>query len=107
VISHPLVKPGPRGDPRGSIQVPDLKAIRALVAQLFPPTGTLPVAKYQVPASSGKPSGSGVSNCADAPRPTPTPKPTPNPTPKPSATPAPTATPTPTPEPSVEAEPSA
>ena len=107
VISHPLVKPGPRGDPRGSIQVPDVVAIRALVAQLFPPTGTLPVAKYQVPASSGKPSGSGVSNCADAPRPTPTPKPTPKPTAKPTSTPAPTGTPTPTPEPSVAAEPSA
>jgi LCP family protein required for cell wall assembly len=42
VIQHPLVRPGQRGDPRGSIQVPDVEAIRAVAAQLFPPPGGVP-----------------------------------------------------------------
>ena len=107
VIGHPLVKPD--YDSRGSIQVPDIRAIRKLVAVLFPPTGATPVAKYAVPASSGRTSGSGVSNCADAPRatPRPTPRPTPKPTPKPTAKPTATAAPTPTPEASIEESPSA
>lgn len=82
VITHPLVRPG--SDARGSIQLPDLAKIRALAATLFPPAGELPGVRYQVPAATGKVSGSGVSNCADAPRPKPAPKPTPKPTPKPS-----------------------
>jgi len=104
VITHPLVTPD--FDGRGSIQVPDVAAIRKLVAALFPATGTLPPARFQVPTSSGHASGSGVSNCGPiaTPRPTATPKPTPKATPKPSGTAAPTPTPTPTaiPEPSTE-----
>ena len=98
VITHPLVKG--TSDARGSIQVPDVVAIRKLVAVLFPPTGTPPPSRYQVPASSGKASGSGVTNCGPVatPRPTATPKATPKPTPQPSTT----TTPTPTPEPSIE-----
>ena len=96
VITHPLVKG--TSDARGSIQVPDVAAIRKLVAVLFPATGTPPPSRYQVPASSGKASGSGVTNCGPVatPRPTATPKATPKPTPKPSTT------PTPTPQPSIE-----
>jgi len=107
VITHPFVKPG--YDSRGSIQIPDLKAIKALAAKLFPAPGELPVDKYQVPASSGKVSGSGVSNCADAPKPKPraTPRPTPKPTAKPKPTPTKAPTPTPTPAESIVAEPSA
>jgi len=88
VITHPLVKPG--NDARGSIQIPDVKAIRALVAKLFPPAGELPDDRYQVPTSTGKVSGSGVSSCAPAATPRPTPKPTPKPTLKPTPTPTPT-----------------
>ncbi len=80
-------------------------AIRKLAAALFTATGTAPADRYQVPASTGKTSGSGVSNCGPraTPRPTATPKPTPKPTAKPSAA----ATPTPTPEPEPSAEASA
>jgi polyisoprenyl-teichoic acid--peptidoglycan teichoic acid transferase len=92
VIGHPLVKPG--YDARGSIQIPDVRAIRKLVAILFPDPGETPNARYQVPVSTGHVSGSGVSNCGPAPTPRPTPRPTPKPTPKP--TPRPTATATPT-----------
>jgi LCP family protein required for cell wall assembly len=106
VIGHPYVKPG--FDQRGSIQVPDIKAIRKLAAALFPATGEAPTARYQVPASSGGAKGSGVSNCADAPKPTPKPtaKPTPKPTPKLTPKPSVEATPTPTPEPTPEPLPS-
>ncbi|MFI5262560.1 MAG: LCP family protein, partial [Candidatus Limnocylindrales bacterium] len=79
VIGHPYVKPG--SDYRGSIQIPDVTAIRALAARLFPPSGTMPARAYLVPAASGSGSGSGsgVSGCAPAP--TPTPKPTAKPKP--------------------------
>jgi LCP family protein required for cell wall assembly len=106
VLGHPFVKPG--SDARGSIQIPDLKAIRALADKLFPDPGVTPNDKYQVPASSGHVAGSGVSNCPDPVRPRATPRPTPRPTPKPTA--KPTAKPTPTvapsSEPSAEALPS-
>jgi polyisoprenyl-teichoic acid--peptidoglycan teichoic acid transferase len=111
VITSPLVHGALDG--RGSVQIPDVKGIRKLAAALFPPSGSAPVARYLVPASSGGAKGSGVSNCADAPRatPKPTPRPTPKPTPKPTATavatPAPTPTPTPTPADPEEPEPSA
>jgi hypothetical protein len=59
VLQFPLVRPGQAGDPRGSIQVPDVKAIRAVAAKLFPAPG-------------------------DVPQPWPTPKPTPTPKPSPS-----------------------
>jgi anionic cell wall polymer biosynthesis LytR-Cps2A-Psr (LCP) family protein len=105
VLGHPFVKPG--SDARGSIQIPDLKAIRALADKLFPDPGVTPNDKYQVPASTGHVAGSGVSNCPD-PKPRATPRPTPRPTPKPTA--KPTAKPTPTvapsSEPSAEALPS-
>ncbi len=42
VIRHPLVRPGGRDHPYGSVQVPDLVAIRAMAAQLFSPPGTPP-----------------------------------------------------------------
>ena len=102
VITHPLVKGA--FDGRGSIQIPDVAAIRKLVAVMFPATGTLPPDLYQVPVSTGKASGSGVSNCGPVatPRPTATPKPTPKPTPRPSASVAPNPTPTATPAPSTE-----
>ena len=117
VIGSPLVRGA--SDGRGSVQLPDVAGIRRLAAALFPESGTLPVARYQVPTSSGGTRGSGVSNCADAPRatPKPTPKPTAKPTPKPTAKPtataaptataSPTATPTPDSEPSEEPNPSA
>ena len=97
VIDHPLVQG--RYDSRGSIQAPDIPAIRALAAKLFTAPGTLPPAKFLTPENPGKVSGSGVSGCAPAP--TPRPRVTPKPTPKPpKATPKPTAAPAATPEPS-------
>lgn len=85
VIDHPLVKPG--SDYRGSIQLPDYKAILALAGQMFPTPGTLPAKQYAAPPASSGGGGSGVSNCAPAA--TPKPKPTPKPTPKPSGKPSP------------------
>jgi LCP family protein required for cell wall assembly len=102
VIKSPLVRSG--NDSRGSIQIPDLKKIRALSKTLFYDPGKNPPKKYRVAKSSGKVSGSGVSSCKPASTPKPTPKATPKPTAKP--TPKPTSTPTdppPTPTP-VESE---
>ncbi|MFP5342798.1 MAG: LCP family protein [Candidatus Limnocylindria bacterium] len=94
VVTHPLVRSG--FDRRGSIQVPDVAAIRALSAALFPTGGPLPPATYQVPQGSSKPAtSSGVGSCAPAPTPKPTAKPTPVVTPPPTATPDATATATP------------
>jgi LCP family protein required for cell wall assembly len=42
VIGHPLVKPGPKGHRYGSVQIPDVDAIRAMAARLFPPVGETP-----------------------------------------------------------------
>lgn len=89
VLGHPLVKAG--SDYRGSIQIPDVAAIRAVAAKLFPTPGTLPIAAYLVPPPSSGGGGSGVSNCAPTPTPTPKPKATPSPpgiTPSPSPVPA-------------------
>jgi LCP family protein required for cell wall assembly len=95
VITHPLVGSG--NDARGSIQIPDLKKIRALADDLFPTDGSLPVKRYAVPKGSTKAAnGSGVRGCGT--RTTPRPKPTPKPTKKPTAKPTATPTPTPTPE---------
>jgi len=98
VITHPLV----RGafDARGSIQKPDLKAIRALADSLFSLAGTPPPSKYLSPdRQPGSSTTGGVSSCRPpaTPRPTPrpTPKPTKKPTPKPTVAPTHTATPTP------------
>ena len=88
VIGHPYVKPG--FDARGSIQIPDLAAIRTLAATIFPPPGTLPAKAYLTPPASSGGGGSGVGSCAPAP--TPTPKPTPKPSPKPSPSPSPAPT---------------
>lgn len=105
VIAPPLV----RGtlDYRGSIQIPDIAAIRALAASLFTPTGTPPPVTYRVPpASSTTPTTSGIGSCRPltTPSPNPTPTITPSLTPSPHPTPAPT--PTITPEPTATPEPS-
>jgi hypothetical protein len=112
VVTYPLVRPG--FDVRGSIQLPDVAGIRALVAKLFPAVGTLPeVALAAPPPVAPAASGSGVSSCLPAPTPVPTAKPTAVPR---AATPAPAsaspsasapvdATPSPSPEPSPSAEP--
>jgi hypothetical protein len=125
VVNHPLVRSG--FDVRGSIQIPDVDAIRALAAALFPIDGSLPDEAYALvkpspgvspgaspTASPGTPSGSGVSGCAAAPRPKPTPTPTPtaSATAQPSAStsasaePSPSAEASPTPAPSASPEPS-
>jgi hypothetical protein len=96
VIGHPYVKPG--YDVRGSIQLPDLKAIRAMAAKLFPPTGTRPTGFDTMP-SNGSGATKNATSSSDCGRPDPTPKPTAKPTPKPSASPKPTAKPTATPKP--------
>jgi LCP family protein required for cell wall assembly len=102
VIKPPLV----RGtlDYRGSIQVPDVAAIRALAATLFTAPGTLPAATYKAPPPlSDTATAGGVGGCRAAPTPSPSPTATPIvvPTrpPKPSPTPAPTPGPTPEPTP--------
>jgi LCP family protein required for cell wall assembly len=107
VIDHPLVKSG--YDARGSIQVPNVKAIRRMAARLFTPAGVPPEGFPTMPAS-----GDGVarrtstsSSCGVAPKPRATPKPTT----KPKATPTPTdslaPSPTGTPRPTVTATPKA
>jgi LCP family protein required for cell wall assembly len=95
VIRHPLVRSG--YDRRGSIQLPDVKAIRKLAAELFTEPGVTPDKEYRVGGgtATGRGSTSGIGGCAPAA----TPKPTPRPTPKPSTTPAPTDTPSTTPAP--------
>ena len=97
VIAAPLV----RGttDRRGSIQVPNVKAIRALAAELFTETGVPPAAEYKVGGGSGTGRGttSGIGGCGSTA--TPRPKPTPTPTPKPTQQPTPTATPEPSADP--------
>ncbi|HSO30814.1 MAG TPA: LCP family protein, partial [Candidatus Sulfomarinibacteraceae bacterium] len=122
VVNHPLVRSG--FDVRGSIQIPDVEAIRALAAELFPIGGALPSSAHALPtpAPGTTPTpvtGSGVGGCRPAPKPSPTPalEPTPGPEPSPSpdaspsveptATPDPFATPNPlaTPEPEVTLEP--
>ena len=92
VVTHPLVGSG--FDIRGSIQIPDVPAIRALAAILFPTDGSLPSADYGLPKPSGAAaSGSGVGGCNPAPKPKPTPTPKPKPTPTPTPTPKPTPSP--------------
>ncbi len=129
VVNHPLVRSG--FDIRGSIQIPDVPAIRALAAALFPVDGELPAAEYAVvkpgsgpgpSASPGPAVGSGVAGCAPAPRPsqtaTPSPsaspsgeasespgEPSPSAEPSPSGDPIPSAEPSPTPEPEPTATP--
>ena len=102
VINHPLVRG--TSDARGSIQEPDLKAIRALATRLFTPTGVRPKGFDTMPAagSGATRNATSSSTCGATPKPTakPTPKPTPKPTAKPTKAPTPTPEPaTPTPEP--------
>jgi LCP family protein required for cell wall assembly len=105
VISHPLVRPD--YDSRGSIQVPDVPAIRAFVATILTPVGTAPDPTLRAPDPlTGRATTSGVGNCLPAPAPTPaatpapsaTPTPSATATPKASATAAPTTTAAPTPK---------
>ncbi|MET1231787.1 MAG: LCP family protein [Candidatus Limnocylindrales bacterium] len=99
VVSRPLVRGTLELPGRGSIQVPDVKAIRAMADRLFTEPGTLPPARFKAPAAkAGKATTKGIGSCAPARTPRPTPKPTKKPTPKPpSATAPPTAAPTPEP----------
>jgi hypothetical protein len=96
VIQPPLVHSA-AGDPRGSIQVPDLVGIHKLGVAAFPPAGTLPVGVATIPPDDGGTTTSKLPpvNCY-FPAPTPEPTPPPTPTPLPSETPAPSDTPTPT-----------
>lgn len=96
VVAHPLVRPG--NDARGSIQVPDLPAIRALGAALFTPVGTVPAAEYATkpPTSVEKGPAQPAPRCS-VPRPKPTPTLTPAPTPTATAGESPLPTPEPTP----------
>jgi LCP family protein required for cell wall assembly len=103
VVRSPLVHPG--FDVRGSIQLPDLKAIAALGAKMFPPPGTNPGDKYLAPAPTKVAAGP----AAPAPycsNPHPTPKPTPKPTAKPTQKPSPSANPSASPSHSPSASPS-
>lgn len=116
VIAHPLVRSG--YDVRGSIQLPDLVAIRALGDTIFPPPGTPVGTVAGTPIETLPEDGGGTGarppalTCrAPAPAPTPTPPasaapsasaaptPEPSPTPTPEPTPSPTPEPTPTPTP--------
>jgi polyisoprenyl-teichoic acid--peptidoglycan teichoic acid transferase len=111
VIQHPLVRG--TSDYRGSIQVPDIKAIRAMAARLFAEPGVRPKGFDTMPSngSGATKRASSSSTCGISPTPRPTAKPTPRPTPKPttrpstSSGPSATATTKPTPSPTVPAEP--
>jgi LCP family protein required for cell wall assembly len=122
VVAHPLVGPG--NDARGSIQIPDLPAIRALGAALFTSVGIVPAEMYATKPPTGVEKGPAqpAPRCSvPRPEPTPTPGPTPTstagetppptptagetPTPTPTAGETPTPTPTPTPVPIPEPTP--
>jgi len=93
VIGHPLVQPG--FDARGSIQLPDIPAIRAMAAQLFTPAGIRPTGFDTMPAN-GSGAAKGASSASDCGR-------APAPTAAPTAQPAPTGAPTTGPSPSSDA----
>jgi LCP family protein required for cell wall assembly len=114
VITHPRVKSG--FDVRGSIQIPDVPAIRALAASLFGPPGSFPDPVTKAPEPlPGKPTASGVSGCAPLPAPSrgPGPSAVPSgsvgpsfePTPEPSAQPGSSIDPGATPVPTAVVEP--
>ncbi|MDO8484917.1 MAG: LCP family protein, partial [Candidatus Limnocylindrales bacterium] len=106
VVNHPLVSSG--FDVRGSIQIPDVAAIRELAAELFPVDGELPAATYALlKTASGAVAGSGVGGCSPAPRPKPTPTPiaTPSSAPSPSTEPSPSADASASVDPSLPVEP--
>jgi polyisoprenyl-teichoic acid--peptidoglycan teichoic acid transferase len=100
VIQPPLVHSSP-GDPRGSIQVPDLLGIHKLGVAAFPPAGTFPVGVATIPLDDG---GTKISTLpavhCHAPSPTPRPAPVPTPiaTAPPSGSPSPTNSSAPTPD---------
>ncbi|MFN8630640.1 MAG: LCP family protein [Chloroflexota bacterium] len=75
VIGHPYVKPG--HDARGSIQIPDLKAIRKMAAKLFTPTGTRPTGFDTMP-SNGSGATKNATSSSDCGRPTRRPSPRPS-----------------------------
>ena len=107
VIRYPMVHPSAVADPRGSIQLPDLKAIRALGARMFTTPGVTPDDKYLAPTPTKVASGPAgpAPVCSNphstpAPTPRPTPKPTAKPTPKPSPSASPSASSSPSPSPS-------
>jgi hypothetical protein len=94
VIQWPLVH-GTSGDPRGSIQIPDLEGIHDLGVAAFPPAGTLPVGLETIPEDPG---GTAKTTLPKATCTVPaTPTPTRTPVPSPTNGPAPTATPEPSP----------
>jgi LCP family protein required for cell wall assembly len=101
VIQPPLVRSSP-GDPRGSVQIPDLYGIHKLGVAAFPPVGTLPVGVATIPPDDGGKTTSKLPPvlCTAPPAPAPTPAPTPKATPKPTHTPAPTHGPIASPAPS-------
>ncbi len=103
VIQHPLVRG--TSDERGSIQVPNLKRIRAMVAKLFTEPGVRPLGFDTMPSAGSGPTrrASSSSNCGVRATPKPTARPTPKPTARAGTTPNPTPkpTPVPTPEPTV------
>ncbi len=107
VIGHPLVKSG--YDARGSIQLPNVRAIRRMAARLFTPSGVHPQGFPTMPASGGGAARrtSTSSTCGVTPRPKATPKPTPRPTTAPTPTATATATPAPTPTATPKATPTA
>jgi LCP family protein required for cell wall assembly len=101
VVRSPLVHPG--FDIRGSIQLPDLKAIAALGAKMFPTPGSAIGDKYLAPAPTKVAAGpAGPAPICSNPHstPPPTPKPTPKPTLKPSPSASPIASPSHSPSPS-------
>lgn len=101
VIKYPMVHPSAVADPRGSIQLPDLKAIAALGARMFTAPGTIPDDAYLAPKPTKVAAGpAGPAPVCSNPHPTPTPRPTPKPTAKPTATPSPSASPNPSETPS-------
>jgi LCP family protein required for cell wall assembly len=101
VIERPLIR-GAQGDPRGSILIPNVRAIRRLSVRLFPPTGTLPRASERPPTErppTGRAPVAPSTGCRPAPPPTPRSTPPSGPAPTPRATHRPTPTPAPTPTP--------
>jgi LCP family protein required for cell wall assembly len=110
VVRNPLVKSRFEWPGRGSIQVPNVKRIRALAADLFTAPGVRPKGFDTMPedGSGPKQRTQTSTTCGVRATPKPTPKPTakpPKPTPKP--TPRPTRAPTPEPTQEPTAEPTA
>jgi LCP family protein required for cell wall assembly len=105
VITRPLVRSRLEAV-RGSVQIPNVRRIRELAAELFTEPGTVPSETYRSEGGKGgRGTTSGVRGCAPAATPKPSAKPTPKPTKKPTATPKPTKKPDPTPTPEPTPEP--